>query len=1344
MKLKPLCLLHILLISALNAHSQYLFRHVDMIDGLSDNQIRSLTVTPDGRLAIRTASILNLYDGASFNYFYQDKWKEYRWSYSKTPREYYDSKGRIWMKSGYLLLLDLNTNQFIYDIDAELRSLGLQKKLKDLFIDDSKNYWFLTEDNTFYFYDISMQKLKTVTHGTDEFTQKFGIPSELAQYKNLYWIVYSGGLIRCWDSASGDFVSQDIRFLNTITNITDRLSIHPAENGDLWLMYNFAVYFYNRTDKTWTQAASISGPSNFFTCMDIDRDGNVWVGTSRTGLRYIHSKTLEVENIPLINIKGGGVSDNDIHSVLVDNNNGLWVGTLFQGLYYYHPSMQKFQLIQTVKNTTSTTNEIVRCFLEDKDGTVIVGTANGLFRYFPGTGKTEKIFGNLIKGLCLTLYRDRKDRIWVGTYLSGFFCIDGKRIKTYNRTLENMDIYPNQNISRAIYEDPDGRYWVSLKNQGIGELDIQTGEINFLHQRFPKIASFRISYDFYPLNDSCFAVLDEQGIYYYNTRADSVWVPETDAPGNPIFRDRDTKYYCMLKDSRSLLWFGTELGIRIWDNKNQKRTVINIDNGLPNNSVSAIEEDDQGIMWISSVAGITRIEVTQTENAYSFSLLNFNSFDGLQSGKFYDGSSLKTSNGMLYFGGIHGFNVFNPQKLYYNTGKNKPLFTSLKLFNSPIYENTEYKGRIILKQPINKTDEIQLKYNENFISVEFAGLNFVNPSRTYFRYKLENYDKDWNEIETAGSGLLTYTGLPPGKYKLNVYTANNDKTWGDEAVSLTIIISPPFWATIYARIFYFLLVTGSALLLTSYLNKKNRKQLEKQQMQEKQKQKEELDQMKFRFFTNISHEFRTPLTLIMTPLGRLIQQLTDESLKLKLSSIYRNAEDMLGLINQLLDFRKLEMGGEKLKLSTEDFVKFAKQTYHTFKEIAETKSINFTFESEHKQLFLKFDKDKIRKILNNLYSNALKFTPENGLISTTITLTEDSGREYVKIKIADTGCGIPEKEQQTVFDRFYQSKNNEFGKIGSGIGLHLVKEYVELHGGQITVSSKLNEGSVFAVYIPVDPVENELAETRTLPENETENIISSPKKQKTLLIVEDNQEFRYFLAEQLSDKFLVLQAANGKQGEEIAVKKFPDLIVSDLMMPVLNGLEMCEHLKTNIQTSHIPIILLTARLSDEAKIESYKAGADSYIAKPFNFEVLFARIEMLIEQQEKRKKRFLRTIEIAPGNITTTSIDEELIKKALLFVEKNINNPEYSVEELGSDVALSRSQLYRKFQSILGLSPNEFIRSIRLKRAAQLLKDSQYNISEISDRVGFYTIRYFNRYFKDEFGMTPTQYRQQF
>jgi len=395
---------------------------------------------------------------------------------------------------------------------------------------------------------------------------------------------------------------------------------------------------------------------------------------------------------------------------------------------------------------------------------------------------------------------------------------------------------------------------------------------------------------------------------------------------------------------------------------------------------------------------------------------------------------------------------------------------------------------------------------------------------------------------------------------------------------------------------------------------------------------------------------------------------------------------------------------------------------------------------------MNFDKNKVQKIINNLYSNALKFTPEEGYIATSIRLVLEEGREIIRLDIADSGCGISDKEHQSIFERFYRSENNDPDKTGTGIGLHLVKEYVTLHDGHIAVSSKVGEGSVFSVFIPTDlkvpveeaKIENTGDEASSL---QFDQEVNRNQEQKTLLVVEDNTELRHFLAEQLGEKFNVLQAADGKEGLLIAQKKSPDLIISDLIMPVISGLEMCLQVKNDISTSHIPIILLTAKISDETEIESYKAGADSYIAKPFNFEILLTRIETLIEQQEKRRKLFHKTIEITPNSITTSSLDEELIKKALIAVEKNIDKSEYSVDELASELAISRRQLSRKFQSIIGLSPGEFIRSVRLKRAAQLLKNTQYNISEIAYMVGFNAVKYFNLNFKDEFWVTPTQYR---
>lgn len=1323
------------------AINQYKFRLIDIVDGLSDNQIRGLSITPDGRIAVRTASIMNIYNGTTFEYFHYDKKQKYVWNYNRPTKEYYDNQGRIWMKElGYLLLLDLNTNKFNYNISEELATLGITKHLKNLFIDDSKNYWFLTEDNTFTFYDTTQSKLITIEDGQSDFTRLYGIPMELTQYKNLCWIVYSSGLIRCWDYTSHEFIFQETRFLNIIGDFTDRIYIHPDSVGNIWLMYNNAVYFHHRINRDWKEVATIKGISNFFTCMDMDNDGNVWVGTSKSGLRYIDGKTFEVTHLPGMRLINGGIQDNDIYTLFIDPNNGIWIGTLFQGLCYYHPSMQKFQLIQTINTGTQITNETIRCFLEEEDGTVLIGSGDGLYRFYPESKKVERLFKEQINDLCLSIRKDHSGRIWVGTYLGGFFCIEGKQIRQYLRSSINLEKDPNQNISRCIYEDTDGRFWASVTG-GVGQIDPVSGKMLYmLADKYPEIKDYTLIYHLYPINDETFAALGDKGIYYYNTKQDSLYIPGTD---NPDF-EQNIKYFGILKDTRGLEWFATEDGIRVWDKT--KLYKLTVTEGLPNNEISSLLEDDNGVIWASTLNGICKIAPIQSNDTYNFSIVNFGISDGLQWGKFYDHSALKTKDGTLYFGGAHGFNYFDPNKIIYNNSKNKPVLTAFRIFNSLIKEEEKYNGKIILKEPINKTKQITLKYNQNFITFEFAGMNYVNPSQTYYKYMLKNFDEDWNEISGNELGKATYTGLRPGKYNFIVYTANNDKVWGEIPYELTIIITPPFWATSYAIIIYIILSIAIFIYILKRYQRRTQKKILKEKETYEQEQKIKLDLMKFQFFTNISHEFRTSLTLILTPLETLIKQQSDMVLKKKLDSIYQNAHLLLSLVNQLLDFRKLEIKGEKVLFKTGNIIQFIKDIYLQFKELSTTKNIDFTLETSVDYLLINYDHDMMYKIINNLLSNAFKFTPQNGHIQLTVNKADRNDKEYIMIEVSDTGCGIDEKDLPHIFERFYQIKDDN-APAGSGIGLHLVKEYARLHNGDITVSSQINIGSTFTVYIPVDlPKSNDKNHQEEKEEkNEINDIIPDTKEKddrKKLLVVEDNDEFRNYLTEQLSECYRVIDASNGEEAEKLILSEYPDLIISDLMMPKMDGIELCQRVKSNIQTSHTPFILLTARTSDESKMEGYEAGADSYISKPFSFELLCIRIKKLIEQQENRKMLFHKTIEITPSSITTTSLDEELVRKALHFVEENIDNPEYSIEDLSKDLGLSKTHLNRKLQSIVDLTPLQFIRSIRLKRAAQLLTNSQYNINEISYMVGFNTLKYFNSHFKEEFQMTPSQYRE--
>ena len=812
------------------------------------------------------------------------------------------------------------------------------------------------------------------------------------------------------------------------------------------------------------------------------------------------------------------------------------------------------------------------------------------------------------------------------------------------------------------------------------------------------------------------------------------------------------KYFGLLTDVRGLQWFATEDGIRIWDKKSGRLYLLTTAEGLPNNAVSSILEDRDGVVWASTLNGICKIIPREEEKGgYCFSLVAFGVADGLQSGMFYDHAALKAKNGTLYFGGAHGFNYFNPGHMVYEEAASQPILTGLSIFNTPVRVGKEYEGHVILSAPMNRTDKIELRYDENFISIEFSGLNYANPDHTYYKYRLKNYEEGWVESHATAQGRAVYTGLRPGEYEFEVYAANGDKVWSKEPARLSIVVHPPFWATYYAMAVYVLMVVGMVYWISRmYVHREKEKMMEERRANAR-RQQEHLEEMKLRFFTNISHEFRTPLTLILTPLGSLIKQQSDVDLKQRLVVIYRNAEKLLQLVNQLLDFRKLEMQGERLSVSMGDIVVFVRDAVEAFCELVKEKGVTLAFESKIGHLYMNYDHDKVYKVVNNLLSNAVKFTPSGGRIAVRVENSVRNGREYVAVSVRDTGCGMEEKDKERIFTRFYQVESSHKSQSGSGIGLHLVKGYVDLHGGEITVDSRPGEGSVFTFFLPTDLQHDEKVTIAHGEDKETVGVSvpsaaedgSEPSgERKKLLIVEDNADFRAYLVHEFSSDFDVVEAGDGAEGEEMVREEWPDLVISDLMMPKRDGIAFCQRMKNDIHTSHIPFILLTAKMSDDARIESYKAGADSYISKPFNFEMLQVRVQKLIEQRETRKETFKKNIEITPSEITTTSLDEEFVKKAVAFVEKNMDDSEYSLEDLSSDLGLSKTHLNRKLTVILNMKPLQFIRSIRLKRAAQLLVGSQYNVVEIADKVGFNTIKYFNRYFKEEFGMTPTQYRE--
>ena len=1328
MKRFVLVILYVFLCLKIQAATSFPFRHIGICDGLPDNYVKNVFGLPDGRLGVRTTSLLSFYDGKNFvNY---PLWKAPVYAIdqeSVIPLQYLDADGSIWLKEkGNLKIFDFGKDCFIQP-DTLLAGWDVKEKISNVFIDSNLHAWLVTASQRVLLYDTKRHRLQIIGENR-HFLNGNGTLLAVESYGNVTWMLHENGLLRAYDRSQKKFIRQET-FLQNRLKADQKVVIRMLDSGDFWISWNTGVGFYMCATHEWKEIPLQLSEYVCINSCDVDLSGNLFIGTTGHGVYFVDKYSFSVLSVDSFLSTLGGRKDTNVHSIYVDKRSGtLWVGLFNRGLAYFHPSMNNFVLYDKNRIKGEWKSEDVLCMLEMEDASILVGTDKGLYRLSADRKSVSCPYKELSTQSFRVAFRDLKGRIWLGTYPEGLYCINQGKLSHYKFSpRKDMEV----NAIRAIVEDEQGNLWVSVVG-GVGLFNFRTGELKLLRDKHPELARFRIANALILDSSGRLVVGADNGIYFYDIRKDSVYIPGYAKGDDPFQSLAGEKYNCMLNDSRGLLWMGTQYGIKVLY-PDKKIDVLGEEYGFENLTIQAIQEDYNNEVWITTINALYKVSVAKEggQNEYRVVCLDRNhshEWDDL-----YEFCSMRTRKGELCFGRMDGFYLFSPENVVFTPCTIPPLFTGFRLFNEPVLCREEYHDRILFTQSIDKARSVILEYDENFLTFDFSSLNFVNPSQTYFRYWLEGADKKWNEIVSdQGQGTAVYNNLKPGKYTFHVMSAGNDHVWSPESV-FQVIIRPPFWATGWAWGGYVLCVAGIVILCVRYVYRKNHLKLVRMKEQQEIRQLEELNQMKFRFFTNISHELRTPLTLILTPLEVLRKKVKDEQVLRQLDTIYRNAQELYSLVNQLLDFRKMEMKMERLHLTAGDLEEFVTALYANFQPFAKEKQLDFRLQTSSAHWYMNFDHEKLHRILNNLLSNAFKFTPEGGTVRLELIDKQVEGRSFACITVSDTGIGISSEALTHIFERFYQvQQTDDSSKVGSGIGLHLVKEYVSLHEGTIQVESKLGEGTVFTVCIPMD---------LRLPEEATIAAVSSDSRKK-LLIVEDNHDFCHFLKEQLSELYQVLDAPDGEEGEKLAVEQNPDLIISDIMMPKVDGLELCRRIKHNVQTSHIPVILLTARSGDEAKISGYEVGADSYISKPFSFDVLLVRIKQLIEQQEGRKKEFRKTLHVNPSRITITSIDEQLIQKALKLIEDHIDNSEYNVEQLSADMGMSRMNLYRKLQAITGQTPTDFIRTIRLKRAAQLLQEGKLNVSEVADRVGFSSSSYFTKCFKEQFGVLPTQYSE--
>ena len=732
----------------------------------------------------------------------------------------------------------------------------------------------------------------------------------------------------------------------------------------------------------------------------------------------------------------------------------------------------------------------------------------------------------------------------------------------------------------------------------------------------------------------------------------------------------------------------------------------------------------------------------------------------MQSDEFFRGSLFKGYNGELFFGGINGLNSFFPADFENNKDFQKVIITAFKIFNQEIPIGSKINGRIILPRSISYLDSIILAYNQKSFSFEFSSLNYTLPKKINYRYKMEGFDKVEKTVSSSYR-YVTYTNLDPGTYHFLVRASNIDNLWSEDYTKVTVIIKPPIWKIWQAKLIYVLIISGllfaTIIIIKGRIEEKNRYRMEKLHREKS----DAINQAKLRFFTNISHEFRTPLTLILSPVEKIIKEnILNEKTRSRLDIVLKNTRRLLRLVNQLLDLRKIEGDKMTLKVEKGDIVKFIKSLVYSFEEYALQKKISLVFECPFPELQIWFDPDKTDKIFFNLLSNAFKFTGERGQISVKIsrvTLKEsENPASYVQVEITDTGKGIAKEHLAKIFDRFYQVDDITAENQGSGLGLALTKSFVNIHHGKITVDSIPYAGTSFKVLLPendsifndeekvvnTQPMFNQYIHPIPVIDSNSQDDKNKTGESffKTILVAEDNFDLRNYLLEELRDEYNVLVVNNGKEGMKVALDDMPDLVISDIMMPELNGFEFCKAIKTNIITNHIPVILLTAKTENDQRIEGFSCGADAYITKPFDIDTLKAQVKQIIENRKKLKEKFSSYLFSPNGSENAPSLNDKFIDKVTNQIMKNLGEQSLNVEHLSQDLGMSRGHLHKKIKSAVGFGPNEYIRMIRLKEAAKLMIKNDFNISEISFMTGFNNPAYFTKCFKDYYNLSPSEF----
>ncbi|HEY3405572.1 MAG TPA: two-component regulator propeller domain-containing protein, partial [Ohtaekwangia sp.] len=1049
----------------------YKFTHVDINQGLSHNQANCILKDRKGFLWVGTLSGLNRYDGYTVKVFRKDPKDSTSLHNNSVSKLFETPDGKIAVTAAFTMsLYNPQKENFETDLSVFYKQYSIPPGMVNNIVKDrSGNYWFIHASSGLIRYDAKEKSTTSVRHLNDSSTISSDIVTSLVEDdKGNYWMIHASGVL--------EYVAVD-KFTHKVLYRTDYLKkrypgasveyhLQMDADGDLWLFAvnaNQGAYYFNCTKKTFKHLHSDSPDAklnvNIVRGIVQDNNGLIWIGTDHGGINVVDKKDFSVRYIFHREEDGKSLAQNSIVTLYKDDQGIIWVATYKKGISYYHENIIRFPLYKHyLSDNTSLPYEDVNRFVEDDQGNLWIGTNGGGLIYYDRRTETFKQYknnpadpGSLSSDVIVSLCIDHEKKLWIGTYYGGLNSFDGKKFTRYNHDPKNPQSLADVSVWE-IFEDSQHRLWIGTLTGGLDLFDRRTqtfshywGDLNSVQARYIATIMEDKQGDIWVGTNYGIDVLKRESgrfIHYGNEKNNP-----TSLSSNDVIDIRE--------DTKGRIWIGTYGGLNLFDRSSRSFQSFTEADGLPHNSILTILEDSQGSIWMGTPNGISSMSiVSDSAGRINAKFKNFDEADGLQGKQYNENAAYRTSRGELIFGGANGFNIFKPEQLGMNKNKPEVIFSDFQLFNKSIKPDEEVDGNILLTESITEAPPLILPSGKNVFSLEFAALNFFHPEKNEYKYKLAGFNSDWLYADSK-SRRVTFTNLDPGDYEFQVIAANNDGVWNTEGARIKIKVLPPFWKTKMAFILYVMAVITGLLITRKLIQQREQMKFAIQQERQEALRMHELDMMKIKFFTNVSHEFRTPLTLILTPLEKLLKQTQDEGQKGQFELIQRNAKRLLNLVNQLLDFRKMEVQEIRFHPSEGDVIKFIREVVYSFSDLSEKKDIALDFRSSMSSLETIFDQDKLEKILFNLLSNAFKFTPEHGSVSVEVELNDKDSEKWLQIKVIDTGIGISADKQERIFERFFQ---NELPKSmvnqGSGIGLSITREFVKIHGGSIGVDSE--------------------------------------------------------------------------------------------------------------------------------------------------------------------------------------------------------------------------------------------------------------------------------------------------